>query len=147
MNDMTTIEGKILIIRGQQVMLDHDLAELYGVETKNINKAMSRNKERFPINFCFQLTTDEFASLRFQNGTSNKKGGRRYLPFVFTEQGVAMLSTVLSSDIAIEISLKIMDAFVSMRKFILSNAQVSIDRRRNQESFKVKIFDLERTWS
>ncbi|MBR4684337.1 MAG: ORF6N domain-containing protein [Spirochaetia bacterium] len=147
MNDMTTIEGKILIIRGQQVMLDRDLAGLYGVETKNINKAMSRNKERFPINFCFQLTTDEFASLRFQNGTSNKKGDRRYLPFVFTEQGVAMLSTVLSSDIAIEISLKIMDAFVSMRKFILSNAQVSIDRRRNQESFKVKIFDLERTWS
>ena len=123
MNDITNIEDKILVIRGQQVMLDRDLAGLYGVETKNINKAMSRNKERFPINFCFQLTTDEFASLRFQNGTSNKKGGRRYLPFVFTEQGVAMLSGVLHSDIAVKVSISIMNAFVHMRHYLNNNSE------------------------
>jgi hypothetical protein len=123
MNDMTNIENKILVVRGQQVMLDRDLAGLYGVETKNINKAMSRNKERFPINFCFQLTTDEFASLRFQNGTSNKKGGRRYLPFVFTEQGVAMLSGVLHSDIAVKVSIFIMNAFVHMRHYLNNNSE------------------------
>ena len=122
MSDLINIENKILVIRGQQVMLDRDLAELYGVETKNINKAMSRNKERFPINFCFQLTADEFASLRFQNGTSNKKGGRRYLPFVFTEQGVAMLSGVLHSDIAVKVSISIMNAFVHMRHYLNNNS-------------------------
>ena len=97
MNDLINIEKKIMVIRGQQVMLDRDLAEIYGVETKNLNKAMNRNKERFPVNFCFQLNMEEFDDLRFQLGTSNKKGGRRYLPYAFTEQGVAMLSAVLLS--------------------------------------------------
>ena len=124
MNDLMNIENKILVIRGQQVMLDRDLAELYEVETKNLNKAMNRNKERFPDDFCFKITTEEFSSLRFHFGTSNQKGGRRYLPYVFTEQGVAMLSAVLRSSTAIQISIKIMEAFVKMRHYLLDNAGI-----------------------
>jgi len=97
MNDLINIENKILVIRGQQVMLDRDLAELYGVETKNLNKAMNRNKERFPEYFCFQLSSEEFSALRFHFGTSNTKGGRRYLPYAFTEQGVAMRRSLLAN--------------------------------------------------
>lgn len=121
MNDLITIENKILVIRGQQVMLDRNLAELYGVETKNLNKAMNRNKERFPSKYCFQLTQEEFSVLRFHFGTSNGKGGRRYLPYVFTEQGVAMLSAVLHSPTAIKVSIEIMDAFVHMRHYLHNN--------------------------
>ena len=124
MNELINVENKILVIRGQQVMLDRDLAELYGVETKNLNKAMNRNKERFPVNFCFQLKTDEFTDLRFQLGTSNQKGGRRYLPYAFTEQGVAMLSAVLRSETAIKISIEIMNAFVNMRHYLHENADM-----------------------
>lgn len=125
--DNQTIQNKIYTIRDMQVMLDEDLAVLYRVETKNLNKAVNRNIERFPEKFRFQLTQEEYDNLKFQNGTSNlekQHGGRRYLPYVFTEQGVSMLSAVLRSQTAIEISIKIIDSFVKMRKFIVSNANM-----------------------
>jgi hypothetical protein len=130
------LQDKIYTIRGLQVMLDSDLAELYQVETKNLNRAVNRNIERFPQSFRFQLTEEEYENLRFQFGTSSSKdslrfqfgtiehGGRRYLPYVFTEQGVSMLSAVLRSDIAIKVSIQIIEAFVNMRKFISNNALI-----------------------
>lgn len=125
------IRDRIYIIRGYSVMLDRDLAELYNVETKQINRAVKRNMERFPANFMFKLNAKEYDllfnqyHLRFQNGTSKfAQGGRRYLPYVFTEQGVSMLSGVLRSDIAVRISIRIMNTFVSMRKIISSNNQI-----------------------
>jgi len=111
------IENKIYTLRGVQIMLDTDLAILFNVETKNLNKAVKRNEERFPNNYRFQLTENEWDNLRFQIGTSSEvHGGRRYLPYVFTEQGVAMLSAVLRSETAIKVSIQIIDAFVEMRK-------------------------------
>ena len=121
------IQSMIYTFRGRQVMLDSDLARLYQVTTSNLNKAMKRNIARFPERFCFQLTENEYENLRFQNGISsltNNYGGRRYMPYVFTEQGIAMLSAVLKSDIAVEVSLKIMDSFVEMRKFLISNQEL-----------------------
>ncbi len=119
------IQNKIYTVRGLNMMLDSDLASLYQVETKQLNKAVNRNLKRFPEHFRFQLTEDEYENLRYQNGTSSdnqgQHGGRRYLPYVFTEQGVSMLSAVLRSDIAIEVSIKIIDAFVTMRRMIASN--------------------------
>jgi hypothetical protein len=105
-------------------MLDSDLADFYGVETRRLNEQVKRNIDRFPPEFMFQLTTEEFESLRSQFAISKKKGGRRYLPYAFTEQGVAMLSTVLHSDTAVKISIQIMKAFVAMRRFLASNAQI-----------------------
>jgi len=101
------IEKKILLIRGEKVMLDADLAELYGVETFNLNKAVKRNIDRFPEDFMFQLSKEEADSLRFQIGMSKEtgRGGRRYLPYVFTEQGVAMLSSVLNSKRAVHVNI------------------------------------------
>ena len=119
------IRNLIYSIRGKQVMLDSDLASLYQVETKNLNKAVKRNTERFPASFCFQLTEEEVENLRFQIGTSSLNyGGRRYLPYVFTEQGIAMLSAVLRSEIAIKVSIEIMNAFVEMRRMLISNASL-----------------------
>jgi len=119
------IKNLIYTIRGKQVMLDSDLAALYQVETKNLNKAIKRNIERFPASFCFQLTEEEVENLRFQFGTSSLNyGGRRYLPYVFTEQGVAMASAILRSDIAIKMSVEIMEAFVEMRRMLISNASL-----------------------
>ncbi len=116
------IESKILVIRGQQVMLDRDLAELYGVETKVLNQAVKRNIERFPQNFMFQLNDTEFTNWRSQIVTSNSdKMGLRRPPFAFTEQGVAMLSAVLKSNTAVNVSIQIMNAFVAMRKFLQNN--------------------------
>jgi len=113
----SNIENKIHLIRGLQVMLDSDLAELYNTETKFINRAVQRNASRFPIEFMFQLTEQEWQNLRFQSGTSSEvHGGRRYLPNVFTEQGIAMLSAVLHTEIAVNVSIQIMKAFVVMRK-------------------------------
>lgn len=117
------IQNRIYTIRGVQVMLDEDLSALYGVETKVLNQAVKRNRERFPVEFMFQLNESEMEILRSQFVTSSW-GGRRYLPYAFTEQGVAMLSTVLRSDTAIKVSIQIMNAFVAMRKFLFSNAQV-----------------------
>lgn len=119
------IRNLIYSIRGRQVMLDSDLASLYQVETKNLNKAVKRNIDRFPASFCFQLTEEEVENLRFQIGTSSLSyGGRRYLPYVFTEQGVAMASAILRSDIAVKVSVEIMEAFVEMRRMLISNASL-----------------------
>ncbi|RRJ89813.1 ORF6N domain-containing protein [Paenimyroides tangerinum] len=118
------IENRIYSIRGKQVMLDTDLANIYQVETKVFNQAIKRNAERFPKNFCFQLTSEEWEVLRSQIVTLNTGRGqhRKYLPFVFTEQGIAMLSGVLKSTVAIRVSIEIMNAFVEMRKMLISNA-------------------------
>ena len=118
------IEQKIFLIRGQKVMLDRDLALLYDVETKILNKAVRRNIERFPSDFMFQLTRDEFDNLKFQFGTSSW-GGTRKLPLVFTENGVAMLSTVLKSKRAIQVNIQIMRTFTKIRKMLASNAQLA----------------------
>ena len=125
--DNREIQSMIYTFRGRQVMLDSDLARLYQVTTSNLNKAMKRNIARFPEHFCFQLTENEYENLRFQNGISsltNNYGGRRYMPYVFTEQGIAMLSAVLKSETAVEVSIKIMNSFVEMRKFLLSNQEL-----------------------
>ena len=122
------IKNLIYTIRGKQVMLDNDVAMLYHYETKYINLAVKRNKERFPEKFCFQLNENEVENLRLQFATSSLEkenyGGRRTLPYVFTEQGIAMLSGLLRNDIAIRVSINIMDSFVEMRKFLSSNGQV-----------------------
>ena len=133
------IKNLIYNIRGKQVMLDSDVAMLYHYETKNINKAVKRNIERFPEEFCFQLTDEELKILRFQIGTSNdntmlkdSRGGRRYLPYVFTEQGIAMLAGVLKNEIAVAVSINIIKSFIEMRKFLNSNGQV-FERLTNVE--------------
>jgi len=125
------IEKKILLIRGEKVMLDADLAELYEVETFNLNKAVKRNLDRFPEDFMFQLNKEEADSLRFQIGMSKKegRGGRRYLPYAFTEQGVAMLSSVLNSKRAVKVNIEIMRAFVRLRQMLASNAE--LERKLN----------------
>lgn len=178
--DSEKITNRIHTIRGFQVMIDSELAELYGVETKNLNRAVNRNIERFPESFRFQLTEDEFKNLRFQNRTSseneflrsqnatlndsdflrfqngtlkkeeilssedNRGKHRKYLPYVFTEQGVSMLSAVLKSPTAIEMSIKIINTFVEMRKFLSSNGELFqrldlIEKR--QVAFEMKADD------
>ena len=122
------IKDLIYTIRGKQVMLDSDVAMLYQYTTKNVNKAMKRNIERFPEDFCFQLTDKEVENLRFQNGTSSLEtenyGGRRYLPYVYTEQGISMLSGILKNEIAVQVSINIMRAFIEMRRFIANNGKL-----------------------
>lgn len=131
------IESLIYEIRGQKVMLDRALAKLYGVTTGNLNKAVKRNIERFPERYMFQLTTDE--NLKFQNGISSW-GGSRSLPYVFTEQGVAMLSSVLHSSTAIQVSISIIDAFVAIRSYIISTSSFSAELK----AIKAKLELLER---
>ena len=133
----TRIESLIYEIRGQKVMLDRDLARLYGVSTGNLNKAVKRNIERFPERYMFQLTSEE--NLKFQNGISSW-GGSRSLPYAFTEQGVAMLSSVLHSPAAIQISIRIIDTFVAMRNYIMSTKTISAEL----EAIKAKLELLER---
>lgn len=118
MNELQLIQSKIYEIRGQKVMLDFDLAEMYGTETKRLKEAVKRNIRRFPPDFMFELTQSEFLGLRSQIASSKGRGGIRYMPFAFTEQGVAMLSSVLNSDVAIEININIMRAFVAVRQMI-----------------------------
>lgn len=125
--DNREIQNMIYTIRGKQVMVDSDLATLYQVTTKRLNEQVRRNKNRFPSEFMFRLTAEEYEYLRSQNATSseeNAHGGRRYMPYVFTEQGIAMLSAVLKSDVAVEVSIKIMNSFVEMRRFLLSNKEM-----------------------
>src|SRR5215208_5210566 len=120
------IERRIYLIRGQKVMMDFDLAELYGVPTKRLNEQASRNKKRFPEDFMFQLTKEEAEALRSQSATSKTgRGGRRYLPYAFTEQGVAMLSSVLNSEQAIEVNIAIMRAFVRLRQLLETNEELN----------------------
>jgi ORF6N domain len=117
MLSVPAIEKRILVVRGRQVMLDEDLADLYGVETRVLVQQVKRNAKRFPEDFMFQLTSPEAEALRSQNVISNEgRGGRRYAPYVFTEQGVAMLSGVLRSDRAIAVNIEIMRAFVELRR-------------------------------
>lgn len=118
------IESLIRFIREKQVILDTDLAMLYGVETKRLKEQVKRNLDRFPDDFMFELTREELNSLRSQFATSNGRGGTRYLPYAFTEGGIAMLSSVLKSGIAVEVNIRIMRAFVAMRQFLATNAQV-----------------------
>jgi len=119
------IQQRILVVRERQVMLDEDLAELYGVETRRLIEQVKRNIERFPADFMFQLAKDEAAALRSQAATSGAgRGGRRYAPYVFTEQGVAMLSGVLRSDQAVAVNIAIMRAFVELRRAATSDATI-----------------------
>jgi phage regulator Rha-like protein len=129
------IERRIHVIRTHRVMIDSDLAELYGVATKNLNRAVRRNLARFPSDFMFQLSNQELRDLRFQIGTSKTgRGGDRYLPLAFTEQGVAMLSSVLNSERAIAVNIEIMRAFIHMRQMLASS-----------EAMKAQLEELERT--
>jgi hypothetical protein len=148
------IQRRILLLRSQKVMLDVDLADLYGVETKTLNRAINRNIERFPEDFMFRLTPMEFEILRYHFGTSNSKsqfvtskkgrGGRRYRPYAFTEQGVAMLSSVLRSHRAVMVNLGIMRAFVKLRQMLVSHRSLARKlaemEKRYDAQFKV-VFD------
>jgi len=158
---MERITQAILLIRGHKVMLDSDLAELYGVATKVLIQAVKRNQDRFPEDFTFQLSSEEFELLRRQNGTSSlrsqfvtsnpdaestrtARGGRRYAPYVFTEQGIAMLSSVLHSDRAIHVNIEIMRAFVRLRQLLATNAELARKlatlERKYDAQFKI-VFD------
>jgi hypothetical protein len=119
------IEKAILLLRRQKVMLDADLAALYGVETKMLVRAVKRNINRFPTDFMFQLSKKEFDNLRFHFGTSSYWGGRRYRPYAFTEQGVAMLSSVLHSQRAIQVNIEIMRAFIRLRQMLASHVELA----------------------
>lgn len=123
LSEQIDIQSMIKTVRGQQVILDRDLATLYGVENRVLNQAVKRNSERFPEDFMFQLNKAEDDDLKSQNVTSSW-GGRRKLPYAFTEQGIAMLSSVLRSPMAVDVNIRIMRAFVAMRRFIISNAQL-----------------------
>ena len=129
------IESRIKQIRGMQVLLTRDLAELYQVEPRAINQAVKRNKERFPPKYCFQLDSEEFDSLKSQIVISSW-GGARIAPYAFTEQGVAMLSAVLKSDRAVRVSIEIMDAFVKMRHYLVENRDI-LDLKKNGLCFVV----------
>jgi phage regulator Rha-like protein len=120
------VEQRIFLIRGQKVMLDSDLAELYGVPTKSLNLAGKHNEARFPEDSAFQLNEDEVVGLRFQSETTKRgRGGRRYRPYAFTEQGVAMLSSVLRSARSVQVNIAIMRAFVRLREMLMSNADLA----------------------
>lgn len=120
------VERRIFLIRGHKGMLDSDLAQLYGVETKALNRAVKRNLGRFPKDFMFQLTAEETRHLRFHSGTSKTvRGGRRYHPYAFTEQGVAMLSSVLHSKRAIQVNIAIMRAFVRLREMLATHKELA----------------------
>ena len=144
MNEIILIQNKIYLIRGVRVMLDYDLAELYQVETKVLKQCVRRNLDRFPEDFMFELTETEYnsliISLRAQFVTSNTKGGRRYMPFAFTEHGVIMLASLLRSDIAVQMSIRITRAFVAMRNYVMSTQQLSAEL----EALKAKLELLER---
>jgi len=141
------IEKKIYLIRGHRVMLDSDLAELYGVETKMLVRAVKRNIDRFPPDFIFQLTKEEFDNLRCHFGTSSQWGGRRYLPYAFTEQGVAMLSSVLRSKRAIQVNIAIMRVFVRLRQILSTHKELAyklseLERKIEKHDEEIKaIFD------
>jgi len=145
MSQLDSIASLILTFRNHKVILDSDLAALYGVETKALNRAVKRNLDRFPEDFMFQLFQEEADSLRFQSGTSNKgRGGRRYLPYAFTQEGVAMLSSVLRSPRAVAVNIGIMRAFIRLRQLALSveelSRKVGILENHYDEQFKI-VFD------
>ncbi len=137
------IERKIFFIRDKKVMLDKDLAELYGVETRDLNKAVKRNIDRFPEDFMFQMTNEEFGNLKFHFGTSSW-GGTRKLPYAFTENGVAMLSSVLNSKLAIHVNIQIMRTFTRLREILLTHKdlarKLAAMEKKYDSQFKV-VFD------
>jgi hypothetical protein len=135
-----TIQQKIFIIRGQKVMLDEDLAELYQVPTKVLVQAVKRNRKRFPLDFMFQLNKKEYDNLRSQIVTSSY-GGRRYLPYAFTEPGVAMLSSVLNSERAIQMNITIIRTFIKLREFAITHKELVV--RLNEQERKVGGHDKE----
>jgi ORF6N domain-containing protein len=138
------VESRIFVLRGQKVILDNDLAELYGVPVKRLNEQIKRNQERFPQDFMFQLSAEEQQSLRSQNATS-KRGGRRYLPYAFTEHGAIMAATVLNSERAVEMSVFVVRAFVRLREMLSTNQQLSgkIDElERRLDTHDASIQDL-----
>jgi replication fork clamp-binding protein CrfC len=138
------IESRIYLIRAQKVLLDRDLAALYQVTTGNFNKAVQRNRKRFPEDFMFQLTRKEDEVLRFQFGISNEgRGGRRYLPYAFTEQGIAMLSSVLRSERAIEVNIAIMRTFVRLRQLLATHEELArrleqLEWRQNEQGHQIE---------
>lgn len=136
------IQKRIHEIREQKVMLDFDIAELYETETKNLNKAVKRNLSRFPKDFMFQLTKKEWEYLRFQNGTSKGKGGTRYLPYAFTEQGVSMLSAILNSQKAIDVSISIVRVFVMLRKYTLNFTELKLQIKKMEKEMNRKFKDV-----
>jgi hypothetical protein len=138
--DLQVIQSKIYEIRGQQVMLDFDLAELYEVETKRLKEAVRRNIKRFPSDFMFELNADEWTILRSQFASSSW-GGIRYAPFAFSEQGVAMLSSVLKSEKAIDINISIMRAFVAVRKYMIQASPSSLSRELEEIKERIKALE------
>ena len=139
----TTILERIHLLRGQKVMLDQDLAALYGIETKAFNQAVKRNIERFPEDFMFELTLEEYEHLRSQSVTSSW-GGRRYLPKAFTEQGVAMLSGILSTPIAIEVNIRIIRVFARMREMLITQQDIllrleQLERQTDDQSKEIEL--------
>ena len=138
------IAGRIVMLRGERVLLDADLAELYGVETKTLNRAVKRHRDRFPHDFMFQLTEEEAGNLRYQIGTSSW-GGRRYLPQAFTEQGVAMLSSVLHSKRAVMVNVEIMRAFVRLRRILATHADLALKLAALEKKYDAQfksVFDV-----
>jgi hypothetical protein len=135
------IQSKIYEIRNQKVMLDFDLAQLYEVETKVLNQAVKRNSDRFPEDFMFQLIEDEFSNLRSQIVTSSW-GGKRYMPFAFTEQGVSMLSSVLKSKKAVQVNISIMRVFVAVKQLILGNTELSIKLEELETKYNKQFSDV-----
>lgn len=136
------VAKKIFFVRGQKVMLDSDLALLYGVETKVLNQAVKRNLHRFPEDFMFQLTDNEYIELlRSQIVTSNEKGGRRYLPYVFTEHGTVMLASILNSERAIHVSLQIVRIFIKLRQILEANKELAqkIEQLENKYDHQFKV--------
>jgi hypothetical protein len=136
---LSKIENMIYMIRGQKVMFDFDLAQLYGVETKNLNKAVKRNISRFPKDFMFQLDINDLEDMRFQFGTAYSARNKRFLPFAFTENGVAMLSGILNSEKAISVNISIMRTFTKMRTILL-NDEVLSKRMQELEKGTIKVF-------
>ena len=140
--ELQKIQSRIHEIRGLKVMLDFDLAELYEVHTKNLNLAVKRNIKRFPLDFMFQLNNEEWTNLRLQFETSNKRGGNRYLPYAFTEQGLAMLSGILHSDKAIELNIAIMRAFVFIRQYALSHKDLTEKLKELETQYNQQFKDV-----
>ena len=139
---LQVIQSKIYEVRGHKVMLDFHLAELYEVQTKNLNLAVKRNLKRFPKDFMFQLTKPEWESLRLQIETSKGRGGTRYLPYAFTEQGLAMLSGVLNSDKAIQVNIMIMRAFVFIRQYALSHKDLTDKLKELENKYNKQFKDV-----
>lgn len=131
-----TIINKIYVFRNKKVMLDSDLARLYGIETKKLNQQIKRNMNRFPDDFMFQLNDEEYDRLRIQNLISISRGGRRYLPIVFTEHGVLMLSSVITSEKAIEINIQIMRIFTKMREMLLTHKDILLELEEIRKLYK-----------